>query len=81
MRRIMSRQSGLFKPPFEHIRSVGAPERPARQLSRLSVCGREKKRTWLGAEAGRPVVFVQQLLEFVMDRELLFFGAFFFKPE
>jgi hypothetical protein len=30
VRRIVSRQSRLFKPSFEHVRGIGARNRPAR---------------------------------------------------
>jgi hypothetical protein len=44
-------------------------------------CLRKQDRTGLAAEAGRFEVFIQELFEFVMDGELLFFAAFFFKAK
>jgi hypothetical protein len=81
VRRIVRRQSSLFEPSFKHVRGVGAHERPARYFARFAQGGREQRRTWLCSETGRFEVFVQELLQLVVDGKLLLFAAFLFKAE
>ena len=74
-------QSGLFESSFEHVRGVRAHKRPARYFARFAQGGREQRRTWLGAEAGRFEVFIQELLQLVVDGKLFLLVAFLFKAE
>ena len=73
----MSWQSCLLK----HVRGVGAPEPSPGWLAGVSENGREQERTGLGAKAGRLEVFVEKLLELVMDGKLFLFAALLSEAE
>jgi hypothetical protein len=42
---------------------------------------REQRSTWLGTQSGRFEVFIEELLQLVVDGKLFLFAAFFFKAE
>src|SRR5271165_6011768 len=44
VRRIVRRQTGLFEPPFQHVRGISTDKRPTRELAALSDRGREQRR-------------------------------------
>jgi len=77
----MSRQRRFLEPSFQHVRGIGTNQRPGRQLACLSQGGREQRRAWLVAEAGRFEVFVQELFEFMVHGKLFLFAALLPEPE
>ena len=77
----MRRQTGLFESSFEHVRGVGAHKRPAGYFARFAQGGREQRSTWLGTQASRFDVFVQELLQLVVDWKLFLFAAFFLEAK